>query len=407
MSDEGLLERARRVGPKIGTAAAVGAVGTAVLSSLASVGTATYFARRVLTPEQDKKDDTVICEVGDGTVTLTAAPHTLAPGRYGLWLERGAGHARLGAVLSSDLTPRRALDRTVVREVLGVDAGELEVGPARWNSYFYCGDPGTALGLPFEDVVVSSDVGALPAWLVPPADPAARPGEWAVLVHGRSARREETLRALPLLRELGLTSLVPMYRNDVGAPRSIDGRYNLGLSEWRDIEAAIRYAVGQGATSVVMFGWSMGGAIVLQTLNRSELSGWVDSVVLDCPVIDWGDVLRHQADLNKIPRSVDLLARLLMGRKATRHLVGVAEPIDLAVTNWVERAEELRHRILLIHTTTDQTVPFGPSAALAERRPDLVQLDLWDGPLHCREWNIDQPRWERTVREFLDPSASA
>lgn len=397
------LHTAARVAPKAWTVAAAGAVGAALVSSLASVGTATYFARRVLTPEAERKDDTVITSVADdlSTITLVAAPHTLSPGRYGLWLDRGAGHLRLGEVLASDLTPRRAADRTVVREVLGVDAGVPEPGAARWNTYFYCGDPATSLDLSFDDVIVTSDVGELPAWVVPPADPAARPGHWAVLVHGRSARREETLRAMPVLHDLGFTSIAPMYRNDEGAPRSIDGRYNLGLSEWRDIEAAIRYALGQGATSVALVGWSMGAAIVLQTLSRSELAGWVEKVVLDCPVIDWGDVLKHQADLNNIPKGADVVARVLMGRKATRHLVGVAEPIDLAVTNWVARADELTHPMLVMHSRSDETVPYGPSAALAAARPDLVTLDLWDGPLHCREWNTDTERWERAVRDFL------
>ncbi|USQ77704.1 alpha/beta hydrolase [Ornithinimicrobium cryptoxanthini] len=395
-----------RVVPRLGTVLAVGSVGVSVAAALASLGVATYFARRVVTPEHEKKDDTWIVSIDrDGpdasTITFVAAPHTLSPGRYGLWLDHGEGHARVGDVISSDLTPRRSVDRTVVRELLDLDEGRLVPGPARWNSYYYCGDPGTAVGLEFENVHVPSDIGDLPAWLVPPREEAERPGEWAVLVHGRSAKREETIRALPLLHDLGFTSLVPKYRNDQGAPPSADGRYNLGLSEWRDIEAAIIYAVGRGAKQVTLLGWSMGGAIVLQTLDRSDFAQFVNRVVLDCPVIDWGVVLTHNADLNKIPRAASMLGKLLMGRKATRHLVGVAEPLDIAVTNWVARSDELRHPMLLMHSRSDDVVPFGPSEALAEKRPDLITLDLWDGPLHCREWNTDTQRWEQAVRDFL------
>lgn len=389
---------ARATGPKVAATAAVGGVGVAVTSALASLGAATYFARRVVTPEHEKKDDTWVLAVEGDTVTLRAAPHTLSPGRYGLWLEGGQGHARLGEVLSQDLSPRRAIDRTVTREVHGIDSGVLEPGPARWNSYYYAGDPGSALGLDFDEVMVTSDIGELPAWRVPPA---TATGRWVILVHGRSARQEETLRALPLLHRLGYTALVPKYRNDLGAPPSSDGRYNLGMSEWRDVEAAIRYAVGHGARDIVLFGWSMGGAVVLQTLNRSELSGWVDDVVLDCPVIDWGDVLSHQADLNRLPRSMALLASGLMGRRWARPLVGVSEPIDLTVANWVTRADELVHPMLILHSRTDAMVPYGPSERLAARRPDLVTLHLWDGPLHCREWNTDTALWEQQVGDFL------
>lgn len=388
----------REISPRAVTVAAASGVGLGVLSALASLGTATYFARRVVTPESEKKDDTWVLDVGEDTVTLVATPSTLSPGRYGLWLDGGAGHLRLGEVVGTDLTARRASGRTVTRRLLGVDAGVPAPGSARWNTYYFCGDP-SALDLAFDDVLVPAEIGELPAWRVPPG--CGDGSRWAILVHGRSANRVETLRALPVLHGLGMTSLVPMYRNDEGAPPSVDGRYNLGLSEWRDVEAALRYALAQGAREVTLVGWSMGGSLVLQLLDRSDLSGWVDSVVLDCPVIDWTSVLRHQADVNRLPRPADQLARLLMGRRSTRFLIGVAEPLDLAVTNWVDRAEELNHPILLIHSATDETVPYQPSVRLADRRPDLVTLDLWDGPLHCQEWNTDSERWERTVREFL------
>lgn len=385
-------------GARAATTAAVTGVTLGLLSAIGSLSLATYFARRIITPEHEKKDDTTVLAVHEHALTLRAEPHTLTPGDYGLWLDGGRGHARLGEVVSVDATSRRASEHTVTRALLGVDHGELRPGPARWNAYLYCGTPGSAHGLAYDDVLVASDVGDLPAWLVPGESGQRR---WAILVHGRSARREEALRALPVLHRLGLSSLVPMYRNDVGAPSSIDGRYNLGLSEWRDIEAAIRYAVRHGARDVVLVGWSMGGAVVLQTLDRSELSGWVSQVVLDGPVIDWGDVISYQADLNRLYWPVGVLAKSLLGGRISRGLIGIAEPIDIAVTNWVQRAAELRHPMLLIHSVADDVVPYGPSKELADRRPELVRLALWDQALHCREWNTDPARWERLVADFL------
>ncbi len=389
-----------RFNAKAATTTALTGLSLGVLSAVSSLSIATYFVRRIITPELEKPDNVDVVSVSkdEGTVTLRAEPHTVATGRYGLWLAGGTGHARLGAVVDQDTSSRRVSEHTVTRAVLGVDAGEMTPGPARWNAYFYCGTPGSAFGLDYDDVLVRSDIGDLPAWRVRPD---SDDGRWAILVHGRSARREETLRAIPVLHRLGFTALVPMYRNDEGAPASIDGRYNLGLSEWRDVEAAIRYAALHGARDIALVGWSMGAGIVLQTLDRSAMAGWVDRVVLDGPVIDWGDVISYQAEVNNLPPLVGGLAKNLLRRRVTRRLVGIAEPIDIGVTNWVSRSAELAHPILLVHSAADDVVPHGPSVELAAARPDLVRLALWDEALHCREWNTDPERWESLVAEFL------
>ncbi len=373
----------------------------AALSAAGAVSAATYFARRVLTPDRLRPDDTQILAIEDDSVTLGLTPETEQPGRFGFWFDGGSGHARVGAVLDLDQKSGR------VRRVLeGVDVGELGVGPARWNQYYYnVGNPQETLGLPARDVQIESELGMLAAWEVP-ADPqmpatGGATDRWAILVHGRGAERGECLRAVPVLHDLGFTALIPMYRNDIGAPPSPDGRYSLGLSEWRDCEAALLHAVDAGAQEIVLFGWSMGGAIVLQTLDRSWLSDRVKAVVLDAPVIDWADVLRHHGALNKIPGPIGSLSRSLIGHRWARRLVGVHEPIDVALTNWETRAGELKHRTLLIHSLDDEFVPVGPSISLAAKRPDLVRFEPWKRARHTKEWNVDPERWDAVVRGFL------
>jgi alpha-beta hydrolase superfamily lysophospholipase len=352
-----------------------------------------------VTPDPRRPDDTEILGVAGDRVTLGLTAETGVRGRYGLWLDSGRGHARVGEILDVDHERAR-----VTRRVEGVDGGRLTVGFARWNQYYYAGSPQDAFGLSTRDVSVRSELGDVPAWLVP-ADPSAGSGDrWAILVHGRGARREECLRAVPVTHELGYTTLIPMYRNDIGAPPSPDGRYNLGLSEWRDVEAAMLHAVEAGAREIVLAGWSMGGAIVLQTLDRSWLSSRVSRVVLDAPVIDWSDVLRHHAAANRVPAPVGTMSRALMGRRSARRLVGVHEPIDVARTDWVRRSDELTHPVLLIHSEDDEFVPVGPSAALAAKRPDLVTYEPWQHARHTKEWNVDSRRWDTAVRTFLAPA---
>jgi pimeloyl-ACP methyl ester carboxylesterase len=371
-------------------ASSAAVVGAAVSGSLA---TATYFARKVLIPDHRRPDDVEVLAVGADRVTFAENPETIVPGRYGIWLDGGAGHARVGDILERD-----GHEGTVVRRLVSVDRGELSPGPGRWNQYYYWTDPLTSMGLPFRDVAVEGELGPMPAWLL---EPRTASGRWAVLVHGRAARREECLRALPALLRLGFTCLVITYRNDPTAPPAPDGRYNLGLSEWRDVESALEYAAAAGARSAVLGGWSMGGAVILQALAQTATGDFVDGVFLDAPVVDWGDVLAHHARLHHIPPPLRDLGTLVMGRRATRHLVGVHDPVDVALTNWVARADEIRHRILIQHSVDDEFVPAGPSMALAEARPDVVTLEPWDTARHCKEWNLDSARWERVLADFL------
>ncbi len=380
---------ARRIGIYGAVTAASAAVGTASVW----LGAATYVARLVLTPDPERPDDVQIRVIHSDSITLDLSPETIVPGRYGVWLDGGRGHARVGEVLQID----HSLGR-VRRRLLGVDRGVLRPGPARWNQYYYGDRPNISLGLATEDVDVPTDLGPMPAWIVPAEEPTTR---WAVLVHGRGALRDECLRAVPPLRRAGFTCLIPSYRNDEGAPAGPDGRYNLGLAEWRDVEDAIRLALERGAEEIVLVGWSMGGAIVLQTLSQSEFASRVSRAILDGPVVDWSDVLRHHAELHSVPTPVANLSRVLMGRRWARRLVGVRESVDVARTNWVKRADELTHPLLIIHSRDDEFVPSGPSEALARARPDLVTFAPWSLARHCKEWNVDPVRWERLVADAV------
>jgi pimeloyl-ACP methyl ester carboxylesterase len=388
--------------------------GAAAAAALAVGALATYFTRKVVTPDHVKPDDVEVLGVelhGDPpTITLARTPETQVDGRYGLWWDDGDGHARLGPVLRTD-------DDVVVRRLEQVEHGELRPGPARWNQYYFSGPPAQSLGIAHQDVELDTDLGPMPAWFVPAGTstdggtPRPTSGTWAVLVHGRGATREECLRAVPPLHELGLPVLVPSYRNDLGAPSDASGRYHLGDTEWRDVEAAVLYALGQGASDVVLFGWSMGGAIVLQAATRSWVSDRVRAVVLDAPVVDWHAVLDHQSRVNRVPAVVARLGHPMLRHPVGRRLVGLKHPLDLRRLDWVSRAAELRLPILLIHSDDDEFVPNGPSLALARARPDLITMEPWTDARHTKEWNTDPERWERVVTAFVreqlaDPQAT-
>jgi pimeloyl-ACP methyl ester carboxylesterase len=383
---------------------AVAGASSALAAGLAAAAAATVFARRVVTPDGLRPEDVDVISVVDDLVTLRAeAETTLLVGRYGLWQDDGAVHARLGPVIEHDHEAG-----TVLRQVLEVEGGRLRPGLARWNQYYFAGDPLSALGLDYQDVEVPGEGGSLPGWLVPGA-PLVRSGSapvagstWAILVHGRGATREECLRALPVLHRLGVTSLVASYRTTAGLPAvPVVGRYHLGDTEWQDVESAVVYAAEQGAEEIVLIGWSMGGAIAMQTVSRSWTAERVKGIVLDAPVLDWRDVLAHQARLNRVPPAVGRLGQSVLSHRTAWRLAGTEAPVDLDRLDWVTRAAELTHPVLLIHSDDDEYVPSGPSRRFAEARPDLVSYLSIDGARHCKEWNVDPGAWDAAVARFL------
>lgn len=384
-----------------GAGVVAGSLAAGAVSGLAGV-----FARTVVTPVKTPAEDLEILAVVHGEtgqeIILPATEETTVPGTYSLVFDGGASVARIGAVTSFD--PR---DGTVQRQVEQVYSGDItRAVRGRWTGFVYP-DP-RAAGYETEDVKIPVENGSAPAWLVRPEPlregSRRRPGEgaWAVMVHGRGTKRTEGIRAVSTARSLGMTSLMISYRNDGDAPAAPDGRYGLGTTEWQDVEAAVAYALHQGATEVVLFGWSMGGAVCLQLVDRSELAATaVAAMVLDGPVINWIDVLAHQAKANRLPEASGRLGQWLMSNKAGRWATGLAAPVDLKAMNWVARAEQLRVPTLILHSEDDDFVPLGPSVELAAKAPQLVSFVRFRQARHTREWNVDPEKWHRAVSIWL------
>ncbi len=358
--------------------------------SAAAAIVAILFARTVVTPPKSRPEDVRIVRVGEHTITLSATLDSMTPGRYSLWFRRDAGHARVGEILSYT-------DETVTRQLLGVDFGQLEgARRARMGGWYYLSP--ADLGVEWHDVVIETELGAAPAWLVSAQGSTDR---WVIHVHGRAVKRQEALRAVPVFRELGYTSLVVSYRNDGDAPDTDDRRYSLGDTEWHDLEAAMQWALAHGAKQLILMGWSMGGAIVLQAVTRSPLAASVRGVILDSPVIDWITALKFHAGVNRLPALVQRGVFTLLTTKWAGILTGQAAPIDLDRLDFVARAAQLDKPMLLLHSAADDYIPPTASRALAEARPDLVTYVEFATARHTKLWNYDSDRFNRAIERWL------
>ncbi|MBG6057499.1 alpha-beta hydrolase superfamily lysophospholipase [Cryobacterium sp. MP_M5] len=375
-------------------AAVTGLIGVAVLAvaGLAATVLSGVMARRIVTPSTKRADDVRVeaVDIAAGTITLQSTADSVLQGDYSFWFSGDHGHAHLGEVLRS--TPE-----AVTRRILRVDYGDLAAARrGRLGGYSFLGP--WDLEVDYEDVLVPTSVGDAPAWLIPAAVPG---GRWVIQVHGRGVRRQETLRAVPVFRDAGFTSLLISYRNDGEAPVSADGRYGLGDTEWQDAEAALAFAASRGATEIVLMGWSMGGAIVLQAATRSRLRELVVGVVLDSPVIDWADVVAYQGGSLGLPGMVSSGAMQVLGRRWGGRITGQSAPIDFGRLDFVSRAGDLDLPVLLMHSDDDGYVPATGSRALAVRRPDIVTFLPFTVARHTKLWNYDRESWNQAITNWL------
>lgn len=319
---------------------------------------------------------------GVSAVSLQEAGDTANTGTWGL--EWPGGYAHVGEVLSSG---GGRVERKLLEGTAPPAGTKVRMTPAMWP-----GDPKSALGLDFQNVSVQTELGAAAAWYT-----AGTKDTWVIAVHGHGGTRQETLRAIPPLHKLGMSVLSMTYRNDVGAPASPEGLYHLGDSEWRDVEDGMKYATAHGAKHLVLYGWSMGGAIVEQVMAQSTLAGSVSAVVLDAPVVSWNKTLRLQAANRGLPLT-GMLAQLAETVSTWR------TGIDFGHMELLDSPPAHRPPTLLFHGSSDHTVPVQAARDLAAAKDalnwPLTYVEV-PGAEHTASWNVDPAGYERALTDFL------
>jgi pimeloyl-ACP methyl ester carboxylesterase len=319
-----------------------------------------------------------------GRIALTRSLASLRPGTYGLTGKDS--HAVVGDV--RDAVPHPV--DSVVRRLEGVTYGTLAPGVrVRFTPQVYLGNPRDALGLDYEDVYVPGELGPLPAWFVP-----GLRDTWVITVHGLGTSREHPMVVMRFLHEQRFPVLDLAYRGDPGAPRPAEGISQLGHTEWRDLDAAIGYAVRHGAESVVLYGWSTGAAMALDAAAQSALRDRISGLLLDSPVLDWQATVRAlAAAAGAPPFLLPLVVRAVQGRTGLSpgHIAQAADPEWLSVPT------------LIIHGPSDAVAPWEASRALAGRHPDRVTFQVVENAPHAAMWNADPEAYEETLRRFLTP----
>ncbi|UFA50475.1 alpha/beta hydrolase [Deinococcus radiophilus] len=321
-------------------------------------------------------------------VVLPPLPESLSRDVLGVVpLNPVRGHALVGPV------ERRSpyVERPVLEE-----RGVIQSGWIAWvSSFVYNGTP-AQLDVEYENVVVHTDIGDLPAWHIP-----AESGERDLIViqiHGHGGQRSQSLRVLKSLQRTGAAQLYVTFRNAFDAPRVGKGYLSLGDVEAEDVLSALEWARDNGYRQAVLMGYSMGGNIALSALRPGFTPHPIPvrGVVLDSPALEWRDILRRQARRGGLPQVVAKPVGRMIEKIVTRRSGQNFSSVDQLAA-----APRFDVPILLFHSPSDKTVPFWQAKALAGARPDLVELHAVEGARHIRCWNIDPERYEAALEAFI------
>ncbi|HJR87376.1 MAG TPA: alpha/beta fold hydrolase [Acidimicrobiia bacterium] len=354
-----------------------------------------YFAeqlrRDALQPDHElPTDDVSILEAGEGMVRLGALPgfdpDLTTSGIIGL--DWGTGYGQLGSGFTA------ADDGSVTRSIQRLSGEAAQPGDTGFlDGNAFPGDPSQAFGLDFTEIDYPTALGPMKAWRI------LAPGDvWVIHVHGLGASRREALRLIKPLAAAGFPQLVIDYRNDDGAPIDESGFYRFGATEWEDIAAAVDQAASEGATGIVLVGYSTGAAHILSYLQKTP-DHPVLALILDSPNVDF----EQSVDLAASQRRLPLIPLPLPGTLiwTAKRLATLRFGIDWEATDYLPEAALLSIPMLVIHGTEDETVPFSVSEELASAQPDLARLFIVPGAGHVRGWNVGPQPYERAVTDFL------
>jgi pimeloyl-ACP methyl ester carboxylesterase len=310
-------------------------------------------------------------------VRIDLDDYTKAPGDFGVFDPATEKYTRVGEVtlINED---QKYVERRI--DPLGSVAGRL--GPiVDWTPDVFF-EP-SAVGGRFEEVDVPTAYGAAPAWLFE----AENTDVWVIHIHGSWTDRSIMFRDVHAFSSLGFTSLVPTFRSDpeVSPPQAESS--HLGQTEWRDVESAVSYAVARGARRIILSGWSMGGTIALLTAERSAHRDRIVGVVLVGPVTSWRKTITAGAVRAGVPAIGAGLVMCLLQAPPFARMLGLEEPIDFDALEWVDVPKRVAVPTLVLHSYTDQEVPWEISAAFQRANPDTVTLIPLPEAHHTQEWN--------------------
>lgn len=247
--------------------------------------------------------------------------------------------------------------------------------------------PQSAHQLPYRDVTFTAEDGvSLSGWLMPGDKSRA-----VVVCHGLGANRSIFLGVAPFLRHAGYTVLMFDFR---GHGDSGGHTVSFGHDEARDVAAAVTYLQAQGYRQIALYGFSMGGAAVLNAAGNLP----VQAVVVDSTFADFAPLVAQN-----LPQRPRWLARAALA------ITDFSGFLELGVSaHGISPRPHITfiapRPILIIHGLQDSLIPFRQAQTIERLAGQPKQLWLVPKAEHCLCRLVDTPRYEARVAAFLKQS---
>ncbi|CAN5489830.1 hypothetical protein BH10ACT7_BH10ACT7_20790 [soil metagenome] len=325
-----------------------------------------------------------------GSIRLQTDVRTTLPGRFGLLHDAARGYVRVGPILRKG--PRHTFRR--IEAETGTPLPRR--GTALWIRDVFRSP--ADLGLPFEEVSIDTSAGVCPAWVIPPIPVGTDSGVWVVHLHGIRSTRSVVLPGVAALKDLPVTSLVPSWRGDSEGPATSGGGSSLGWMEWRDVERALEFASTQGARTIILIGWSMGGTIARLLMRSSRFADDVAGLALVAPVTSWRAVVANAVRTARLPAATAAGVEFVLGNRVLCRLAGLVEPVRLADLEWGVDGDRAVPT-LVIHNPGDDLVPHALIADFVRQKQ--AELVVFEASLHATEWNGSPARFESELRGWV------
>lgn len=223
--------------------------------------------------------------------------------------------------------------------------------------------------------------------------------KWVIHVHGRRAGMGETLRNVSQFGDLGFNQLTISMESDPKPYGRGTKRSKLGSTEWREVESAVLYAKSQGATEVLMFGWSQGSLMIGQFIRNSRNTDVIKGLIFDSPLLDYRSTMRFHAARQGIDTA---LGDRVIDAIETDPLVKLFgyRNVDVDQLSLAKNSLEASVPVLVLYSRKDGHVEI-MDVFNFERINQKVTLVEIAGAKHCRLYNHDRAKYQDSISDWL------